>query len=74
MDEAGVVVAGAAGRMGRMLVAEVAAMPGLRLVGALARPGSRHAGEDAGVLAGIGGGRRAGGGRSAARHGARRGR
>ncbi len=54
MDEAGVVVAGAAGRMGRMLVAEVAAMPGLRLVGALARPGSAHLGEDAGVLAGIG--------------------
>ena len=54
MDEAGVVVAGAPGRMGRMLVAEVARMPGLRLVGALARPGSAHLGEDAGVLAGIG--------------------
>ena len=54
MDEAGVVVAGAAGRMGRMLVVEVARMPGLRLVGALGRPGSAHLGEDAGVLAGIG--------------------
>ncbi len=54
MDEAGVVVAGAAGRMGRMLVAQVAAMPGLRLVGALARPGDDAVGRDAGALAGIG--------------------
>ena len=54
MDEAGVVVAGAPGRMGRMLIAEVAAMPGLRLVGALARAGDACLGADAGTLAGIG--------------------
>ena len=49
-----VAVAGAAGRMGRMLVAAFAAAPDLRLTAALERPGSPHVGADAGELAGIG--------------------
>ncbi|HEY8381379.1 MAG TPA: 4-hydroxy-tetrahydrodipicolinate reductase [Microvirga sp.] len=48
------VVVGAAGRMGRMLVKTVADMPGCRLVGAIERPGSPALGQDAGLLAGSG--------------------
>ncbi|MBI4575373.1 MAG: 4-hydroxy-tetrahydrodipicolinate reductase, partial [Planctomycetes bacterium] len=48
------VVHGAAGRMGRRLVALAAAEPGLRLAGAVVRPGSGLAGRDAGELAGVG--------------------
>ena len=54
VQDAGVVVAGASGRMGRMLVAEVARTDGLSLVGALDREGSEHLGADVGELAGIG--------------------
>ncbi len=49
-----VAVAGAAGRMGRMLVQVVAADPATRLVGALERSGSAALGQDAGPLAGAG--------------------
>ena len=49
-----VVVAGAAGRMGRMLAHALHASGEARLVGALVRPGSAHLGEDVGALAGLG--------------------
>ena len=49
-----VVVVGADGRMGRMLVAEIAAAEGCRLSGATDREGSPALGQDPGVLAGIG--------------------
>lgn len=48
-----VAVTGAAGRMGRMLVAAVAARADCRLAAALERQGSAAIGVDAGVLAGI---------------------
>src|SRR5690606_38065867 len=47
-------VVGAGGRMGQMLVAEVAAAEGCRLAGATERAGSAALGRDAGELAGIG--------------------
>lgn len=47
-------VTGAAGRMGRMLVAAVHGSDDARLVGATARPGSEAVGQDAGAVAGIG--------------------
>lgn len=47
-------IAGAAGRMGRMLLAEVMATPGARLAGGSERPGHRELGQDLGVLAGTG--------------------
>ena len=50
----GVVVAGAAGRMGRMLVSLAHANPALRLAGALEAPGQPALGSDAGRLAGVG--------------------
>ena len=49
-----IVVAGAAGRMGRMLVEAVVRDPEAALVGALERSGSPQAGADAGELAGLG--------------------
>ncbi|MFN3890771.1 MAG: 4-hydroxy-tetrahydrodipicolinate reductase [Beijerinckiaceae bacterium] len=48
------VVAGAAGRMGRMLVQAINAADGAKLAGALERPGSSSLGYDAGILAGVG--------------------
>jgi len=48
------VVAGAAGRMGRMLVQAIHASEGAVLAGALERPGSSALGLDAGELAGVG--------------------
>ena len=48
-----VVIAGATGRMGLMLLKAVAASPACRLVGALEREGSPHLGADAGSLAGL---------------------
>jgi 4-hydroxy-tetrahydrodipicolinate reductase len=48
------VVVGAAGRMGRMLVRAVAATPGATLSGAIEQAGSPALGQDAGQLAGIG--------------------
>jgi 4-hydroxy-tetrahydrodipicolinate reductase len=49
-----VAIVGAAGRMGRMLVAEVLRDPKLSLSGALEYPGCPLLGEDAGLLAGEG--------------------
>ncbi|HUT55975.1 MAG TPA: 4-hydroxy-tetrahydrodipicolinate reductase [bacterium] len=49
----GVVVAGAAGRMGRRLVAAVAEDPGLELKGAVEAAGHPELGRDAGTLAGV---------------------
>jgi 4-hydroxy-tetrahydrodipicolinate reductase len=54
MSDMRLVVAGAAGRMGRMLVKTVAETDGCKLVGALERPGSIALGPDAGLLAGVG--------------------
>ena len=48
------VVVGAAGRMGRMLVKAVSETEGCRLVGAIEREGSPALGQDAGQLAGCG--------------------
>ena len=48
------VVTGAAGRMGRMLVKAIAQSPGVTLAAALERPDSPALGEDAGLLAGVG--------------------
>jgi len=47
------IVAGAAGRMGRRLVANIAATEGFELVGALEYPGCPLLGEDSGTIAGI---------------------
>lgn len=49
-----VVVPGAAGRMGRMLVHAVSLDPSTELAAALERPGSAAIGQDAGLLAGAG--------------------
>jgi 4-hydroxy-tetrahydrodipicolinate reductase len=54
MNDMRLVVVGAAGRMGRMLVKAIADAPGCALAGALERPGSVALGEDAGLLAGAG--------------------
>ena len=48
-----IIVAGAAGRMGRSLVSQVAREPGCVLAGATEPAGSQFLGRDAGVLAGI---------------------
>jgi 4-hydroxy-tetrahydrodipicolinate reductase len=54
MTEMRLVVAGAAGRMGRVLVEIIRQTPGAHLVGALEKPGSIAIGQDAGLLAGCG--------------------
>jgi 4-hydroxy-tetrahydrodipicolinate reductase len=54
MSEMRLVVAGAAGRMGRMLVRAIHEAPGVTLHGALERQGSIALGQDAGLLAGVG--------------------
>ncbi|MBK8958565.1 MAG: 4-hydroxy-tetrahydrodipicolinate reductase [Proteobacteria bacterium] len=48
-----VAIAGAGGRMGRMLVTLLAEHPGLVLSAALEHPSSPHLGADAGLLAGV---------------------
>ena len=53
MTDMRLIVTGAAGRMGRMLIKGVAETPGLALTGALERPGAPTLGEDAGVVAGL---------------------
>ena len=53
-NPAKIVVTGAAGRMGRMLVAAIAGRDDCVLVGATERPGGVHLGTDAGLLAGVG--------------------
>jgi 4-hydroxy-tetrahydrodipicolinate reductase len=47
-------VVGAAGRMGRALIREIAATNGARISGGIERPGSEFIGRDVGELAGIG--------------------
>jgi 4-hydroxy-tetrahydrodipicolinate reductase len=54
MAEIGMGVIGCGGRMGRMLLAEIAAAEDCALVGGTAAPGSAHVGSDLGELAGIG--------------------
>jgi 4-hydroxy-tetrahydrodipicolinate reductase len=54
MADMRLVVTGAAGRMGRMLVRTIHETPGAILAGALERPDSPALGEDAGLLAGAG--------------------
>ncbi len=54
MTEMRLVVVGAAGRMGRMLVRTIHDTPGAVLAGAIERPGSEAIGQDAGILAGTG--------------------
>ncbi|WP_315925794.1 4-hydroxy-tetrahydrodipicolinate reductase [Mesorhizobium sp. SP-1A] len=49
----GLVVVGAAGRMGQALIRAVATIPGARVAGAIERAGSPHVGKDVGELAGI---------------------
>lgn len=53
MSEMRLVVVGAAGRMGRMLIKAVVESRECRLVGAIEREGAAHIGQDAGTLAGI---------------------
>ena len=50
----GLVVVGAAGRMGLTLIRTIAEIDGVHLVGAIERPGSDALGKDAGELAGLG--------------------
>lgn len=50
----GLAVVGASGRMGQALIRAIAAMDGVRLVGAVVRSGSLSIGRDAGELAGVG--------------------
>jgi 4-hydroxy-tetrahydrodipicolinate reductase len=54
MGDMRLVVAGAAGRMGRVLVDIIRQTPGAHLSGAIERPGSIAIGQDAGLLAGCG--------------------
>lgn len=54
MSDMGLVVVGAAGRMGQALIRTIAAMDGVRLAGAIERPGAAALGRDAGELAGAG--------------------
>ena len=54
MSEMRLVVVGAAGRMGKVLLRTVHMMEGVRVVGAIEREGSSHLGKDAGELVGIG--------------------
>ena len=49
-----VVVTGAAGRMGRHLISNIANSKDMKLVGATERPGSEFLGKDAGIVAGVG--------------------
>src|SRR5271165_3316368 len=54
MGDMRLVVAGAAGRMGRVLVQIIHETPGAVLIGAIERQGSIAIGQDAGLLAGCG--------------------
>jgi 4-hydroxy-tetrahydrodipicolinate reductase len=53
MSDMRLVVVGAAGRMGRMLIKAIDETPGSTLAAAVERPGSPWLGHDAGVLAGL---------------------
>ena len=48
----GIVLTGASGRMGQMLIAEVLASKSMRLIGALERPGHEWIGKDLGEARG----------------------
>lgn len=54
VNKMGLVVVGAAGRMGQALIRAIHTIPGARVAGAIERAGSPHLGKDAGELAGIG--------------------
>ena len=54
MGEMRLVVAGAAGRMGRVLIEIIRQTPGAHLAGAIEQPNSIAIGQDAGLLAGCG--------------------
>lgn len=54
MSEMGVVVVGAAGRMGQAILRTIAETDGVVVVGALDRKGSDHIGRDAGDISGLG--------------------
>lgn len=54
MSDLAIAVTGAAGRMGRALIAAVATAGGCRLSGAIERPDHEAVGQDAGTLAGTG--------------------
>lgn len=54
MTEMRLVVVGAAGRMGRMLIKTIHETPGATLAGAIEQQGSLALGQDAGLLAGVG--------------------
>ena len=54
MADMGLVVVGAAGRMGQALIRAIAETPGVRLSGAVEREGAAALGRDAGELAGTG--------------------
>jgi 4-hydroxy-tetrahydrodipicolinate reductase len=53
MTDMGLVIVGAAGRMGRTLIRTVSETEGVAVVGAIEREGSPFLGQDAGVLAGL---------------------
>ena len=53
MSKQGILVAGAGGRMGKAVVAEVLRTPGAQLAGGFERPGGADIGKDMGVLAGL---------------------
>lgn len=53
-SDMGLVVVGAAGRMGQALIRAIHTIPGARVAGAVERSGSAYLGKDAGELAGIG--------------------
>jgi 4-hydroxy-tetrahydrodipicolinate reductase len=53
MSDMRLVVVGAAGRMGRMLLRAIHDAPGCTLSAAVERPGSPHLGQDSGLLAGL---------------------
>ena len=54
MSDMGLVVVGAAGRMGQTLIRAIHSIPGARVIGAVERSDSPHLGKDAGELAGVG--------------------
>ena len=53
MPKSSILVAGAGGRMGKAVVAEVLKTPGATLAGGFERPGGPDIGKDIGVLAGL---------------------
>lgn len=53
MAKSSILVAGAGGRMGRSVVAEILKTPGASLAGGFERPGGPDIGKDIGVLAGL---------------------